>query len=799
MNEVMEGLKQVFLTVLTFSAYAAVIALAVMAVRALLGKRLPALFSCALWGIVMLRLLLPVSLPIPPVFDIPQAQVGQNTQMSGIPSTRDSLVGTDASGYPASRDKSEQSAQSILAKTEQYEVSAEQVGEKPFDLTAWLAFVWAAGFAALTARTAAGYVLMRRRFKIAVPIGRGGFVGLCAGLAGTRYQGDIYVSDECCVPVLFGLLHPKIILPVSAAQMTDEELKHVILHELAHRKRGDMVVKALWSLLLFLNWFNPVLWLADRLMAHDMERACDEAVIRILGIESKKAYALSLLNAALDLSPKAGTSEALAFAKGGVKHRIENILNFKKAGKAVTTLSLVIVLTLGTVLLAACQPTPTIEPVVGRQEDVLASVIAEQTPEAVPDSETESPVAESPVVFKKIETPAHITETHNDYEKLDLSIDADITVPDATAYSVTEVTQRAFTKDDILSFIKLLAGRNDELYAEWNLNKDEWLEKLTKLKQLKDSGIVNKEWLKTVQDNYNEAPATVENRRMSSIDDLMVSGQGANCYVKNANGEISSFSVYNQGEILGYNRSNYMGICPASDYEDADYSSNWDTKEHFNWCKPGEPDISQEDAYSKVKQVLDTMGFDLELYTAEPCSIIVDSTDKTTGWQFVFTRAVSGLQMYFDTGGCFIDPNAMPSYGAPWSQEICTIAADKDGVCFMYWRGASTVGRTAVASAELEPFAGIQQRITNQFGYLYGAIENGSDRKMDIDIFNIKLGISMISVKDKPDFGVYIPTWYVSYHIDSDESTLEQLMFSALDGSYIEPRVDDLEMMGKTG
>jgi hypothetical protein len=38
----------------------------------------------------------------------------------------------------------------------------------------------------------------------------------------------------------------------------------------------------------------------------------------------------------------------------------------------------------------------------------------------------------------------------------------------------------------------------------------------------------------------------------------------------------------------------------------------------------------------------------------------------------------------------------------------------------------------------------------------------------------------------------------VSYYIDSDEEMLEQLMFSALDGSYIEPRVSDLERMGRT-
>ncbi len=645
MSGMMESLKQAFITVLTFSAYAAVIALAVMAVRTLLGKKLPALFSCALWGIVMLRLLIPVSLPVPPVFDIPQAPAGQNTQMPGIPSAPGSLVDTHTPEFPASRDKSGQSGQGLSAEAGQLEASAEQVGEKPFDLTAWLAFGWAAGFAALTARTAAGYVLTRRRLKAAVPLERAELIKQCAELSNMRCGCGIYLSAACRVPVLFGLLQPRIILPVSAAQMTDEELKHVILHELAHRKRGDMGIKALWSLLLFLNWFNPVLWLADRLLAHDMERACDETVIRILGPQSRKAYALSLLNAALDLNARVGANEALAFAKGGVKHRIENVLNFKKAGKAVMALSLVIVLALGTVLLAACQPTPTLEPVVGRQEDILDS-IAQQTPETTSETASETEPQEEPspsFVFEKIDTPEHITETHNDYEKLNLSIDADVTVPDVSAYPVTEMTRRTFSKDEILSYIKLLAGRNDELYKEWKMSKDDWLVKLTKLKQYKDSGIVYQDWLDTVQKNYDTASETVQNVPVNLDDILSAADQHSQVYVRDIKNRVSQFNFMMGDNIFCYTRDEYQGICPASDYEK--YEPNWDTKEHFNWCKPGEPDISQEDAYTEAQKVMDTMNIDLDLYTAEPCSVIVDSTDKTTGWQFVFTRAVSGLQM----------------------------------------------------------------------------------------------------------------------------------------------------------
>jgi hypothetical protein len=96
----------------------------------------------------------------------------------------------------------------------------------------------------------------------------------------------------------------------------------------------------------------------------------------------------------------------------------------------------------------SCQPTPSIQPVIGRQEDILKSVIA--------------------TAFEKIHTPEHISKSY-DYEKLNIAFDADITVPETTAYPVTEVTKKAFSDDDILSCIKLLSGRNDEIYSDSQL------------------------------------------------------------------------------------------------------------------------------------------------------------------------------------------------------------------------------------------------------------------------------------------------------------------------------------------
>ena len=92
---------------------------------------------------------------------------------------------------------------------------------------------------------------------------------------------------------------------------------------------------------------------------------------------------------------------------------------------------------------------------------------------------------------------------------------------------------------------------------------------------------------------------------------------------------------------------------------------------------------------------------------------------KTTGWQFTFTRKVSNLQAQVEMDGFYTNPAALPSYGSPWGEEVFRITVDKDGPCSLDWRGTSEISRTAVESAELEPFDTIHQRITNQLSYVY--------------------------------------------------------------------------------
>jgi hypothetical protein len=160
------------------------------------------------------------------------------------------------------------------------------------------------------------------------------------------------------------------------------------------------------------------------------------------------------------------------------------------------------------------------------------------------------------------------------------------------------------------------------------------------------------------------------------------------------------------------------------------------------------------------------------------------------------------MQAQYRDIGYMVSPYSTPSYGAPWLQEICRIVIDKNGLCTLRWQGASETNGTGIESVQLEPFETIQERIVNQLNYMYGGANENGRNSLDVKVTNIELGISLISEKDKTDRGLYIPTWYVSYIVKwSDQEDTKanwdknQIMFNAIDGSYIEPRTTNKDLM----
>jgi beta-lactamase regulating signal transducer with metallopeptidase domain len=105
----------------------------------------------------------------------------------------------------------------------------------------------------------------------------------CAGQLKLRRVPDIVVTDKVVCPAVFGVFRPILLMPKGyLSRLSRKDAKHMILHELAHIKRGDPFIHSLCILLQILYWFNPLLWLARRQIHHLRELCCDATVARLL-------------------------------------------------------------------------------------------------------------------------------------------------------------------------------------------------------------------------------------------------------------------------------------------------------------------------------------------------------------------------------------------------------------------------------------------------------------------------------------------------------------------------------------
>ena len=136
---------------------------------------------------------------------------------------------------------------------------------------------------------------------------------------------NIYLADHIPSPFVLGVLRPRIYLP---SALNGREQEYIILHEQCHIYRRDYIFKMLAFVALCLHWFNPFVYLAFVLAGKDMEMSCDEAVMRKMDGDIRSEYAASLLKLAVGRRMIAGVP--LAFGEGNPKSRIKNVMHYKK-------------------------------------------------------------------------------------------------------------------------------------------------------------------------------------------------------------------------------------------------------------------------------------------------------------------------------------------------------------------------------------------------------------------------------------------------------------------------------------
>ena len=304
-------LQNMFTAILNRSLTGSIVIGCVLLARLVL-KKAPRVYAWALWLVVLLRLLCPVSIPGPvSVLELVDAPLTPSGAVEFVEPPVQAPLETITPVGPG------EIVQTVPSPS-----------APPIDWNYLGSRVWLLGAIALLTYGIFSYVNLKRKLRESIPLGRG--VRECDGI-GTA----------------FVLMHT-IYLPTD---LEAEERKYILLHEQLHLRHGDPIVKALFWLAVCIHWFNPLVWLSFFLCSRDMELRCDEAVLKRLGPQVRSDYAQSLLNFA---AGRRFTPAPLAFGEGDTGKRVKFVLRWKK-----TKLWLAAaggILCAAVLLLTACDP-----------------------------------------------------------------------------------------------------------------------------------------------------------------------------------------------------------------------------------------------------------------------------------------------------------------------------------------------------------------------------------------------------------------------------------------------------------
>jgi beta-lactamase regulating signal transducer with metallopeptidase domain len=141
---------------------------------------------------------------------------------------------------------------------------------------------WLMGVILIFARLVAGTIKVRRMVRSATPLMDPGSLALLQDLSsqlGITRRLSVFRSKDSVIPMTCGVWSPVVLLPHEAGEWSEDRRRVVLLHELVHIKRRDLLTQALAQIACALYWFNPLVWLALRQLRKEQEWACDERVL----------------------------------------------------------------------------------------------------------------------------------------------------------------------------------------------------------------------------------------------------------------------------------------------------------------------------------------------------------------------------------------------------------------------------------------------------------------------------------------------------------------------------------------
>jgi bla regulator protein BlaR1 len=295
---------------------------AILGVRKFLGHHLTKRARYNLWFLFLFALAVPF-LP----YSLICTKTGTailNTLASFLPQTQ---TISPTAAYPASVPRNN------IFKDFSVSVSRGTYSSLPaFLMGIWIAgMVFMAGFTVFTNHKVkqlkdSSLLLQNKRIRV--------LFDSCLKESGIKGDIPIYSSAYVKSPIAIGFWKPTIVVPIHIlSEMTEKDIRYILLHELTHCKHKDLFVNKLMALAQIVYWFHPAVWLAFHEMQNDREIACDSSVLAMLPPDSYLDYGNTLINFAETLSRFPYSAAGIGGSKKEIHKRIISIAGFHTESK----------------------------------------------------------------------------------------------------------------------------------------------------------------------------------------------------------------------------------------------------------------------------------------------------------------------------------------------------------------------------------------------------------------------------------------------------------------------------------
>lgn len=350
----------VFNFVLISSIYGSVVGIIIILMKSLLKEKISGKWNFLIWSVLLLKLLIPFG---------PQSNISLFNNvpinMEQIQTTYENSNKTLSLPQAAQKIKKDDNLNKESKNSNNNSLSSidkiNKTGVETYILR-YIPYIWAFGALVFFGWIVLTNCILQRELKI-----KGSNLNeydeyikkifeKCREKMGIEKNIIVMFQNIINTPSLFGLIQPKILLPTTILNLSEKEIEYIILHELAHYKRKDILVNYILLIFQIIHWFNPIIWYCFKQISQDMEIATDERVLEILEVEEHKNYGKALLSMLENYNSTKMTPKLIGLIDGkkSIERRIKRIKVakfFRGNGKKGILLGILCISVLSTVLL----------------------------------------------------------------------------------------------------------------------------------------------------------------------------------------------------------------------------------------------------------------------------------------------------------------------------------------------------------------------------------------------------------------------------------------------------------------